>query len=256
MNQVAKMPRDTAKQQLVSTNLQPTNLLFHHNALNSGANMAGTGKHAGGKKITGHISEQHKHNLDKYTWAQEARISFSKIPVGFNSKEQITSSKMQPMGKKVGGVNWPNSKLQSDFCIGVAELRTRSAANRSQNICGNADRHCNGCKSETSFISCLWPLGSFYWCLPREGKKRANTNVCLSHLPAADRHDCTKHILLGAVRTPCVFELAWSVTCCSIDLPLPQPCDKAAPLLHRKNSWLNKLKSSSVPGCRQVDEFI
>lgn len=66
INQVAKTPKDAAKQQLVSTNLQPTNLLFHHNALNSGANTAGTGKHAGGKKITGHISEQHKHNHDKY----------------------------------------------------------------------------------------------------------------------------------------------------------------------------------------------
>lgn len=256
------MPRDTAKQQLVPTNLQPTNLLFHHNALNSGANMAGTGKHAGGKKITGHISEQHKHNHDKYTPAQGARISFSKISVNqFNSKEQVSSSKMQPMGKKVGGVNWPNSKLQNNFCMGVVELRTRSAANRSQNICGNVVamsvcRHCNGCKSETSFISCIWPLGSFYWCLPREGKKRANTSVCLSHLPAAGRHDCTKLILLGAVRTPCVFELAWSVTCCSIDLPLPQPCQKAAWLLHRSNSWLNKLKSSSVPGYRQVDEFV
>lgn len=110
------MPRDTAKQQLVSTNLQPTNLLFHHNALNSGANMAGTGKHAGGWKITGHISEQHKHNHDKYTRAQGARISFSKIPVGFNSKEQITSSKMQPMGRKAGGVSRPNLKL-GELCF-------------------------------------------------------------------------------------------------------------------------------------------
>lgn len=67
------MPRDTTKQQLVSTNLQPTNLLFHHYALNSGANMAGMGKHAGGKKITSDISEHHKYNHGKYTRGLEVR---------------------------------------------------------------------------------------------------------------------------------------------------------------------------------------
>lgn len=37
------MPRATAEQQLVSSNLQPTNLLFDHNILNSDINMAGIG---------------------------------------------------------------------------------------------------------------------------------------------------------------------------------------------------------------------
>lgn len=37
------MPRATAEQQLVSSNLQPTNLLFDHNILNSDTNMAGIG---------------------------------------------------------------------------------------------------------------------------------------------------------------------------------------------------------------------
>lgn len=37
------MPRATAEQQLVSSNLQPTNLLFNHNTLNSDTNTAGIG---------------------------------------------------------------------------------------------------------------------------------------------------------------------------------------------------------------------
>lgn len=41
INQVVEMLKATADQQLASTNLQPTNLFFNHNTVNSG--MATTG---------------------------------------------------------------------------------------------------------------------------------------------------------------------------------------------------------------------
>lgn len=46
INQVAVMLRATAEQQLVSSNLQPTNLLFNHNTFNSDTTTTENGMHA------------------------------------------------------------------------------------------------------------------------------------------------------------------------------------------------------------------
>lgn len=45
INQVAEMLKTTAEQQLASSNLQPTNLLFNHNTFNADITMTENGMH-------------------------------------------------------------------------------------------------------------------------------------------------------------------------------------------------------------------
>lgn len=145
--------------------------------------------------------------------AQRARISFSKIPVGFHSKEQITSSEMQPMGKKVGGATGPHSKL--DGCRSSLKWLFKLDEKK----CSKMDvKRSVSMQTDTAMGANLWrnsfPVYDHWEALLVFTKRKKETSkhncVFVSQLSVAGRHNCTKHLLLSAVRTPCVFELAWS----------------------------------------------
>lgn len=151
-------------------------------------------------KITGHISEHDKCNNDKHCTRRGSSSGgkdqcFSKMSVIFNWTEQITPH----CGFHLKAAKWKERRR------GFNE-RPRSATRNIRTSLSMQTRDIAMHKYVIYFL--FGTIGKLYLCLPRGGKKQASTTVRLSQIPVAGPHNCTKDLLLSAVRTPCVFELA------------------------------------------------